>query len=64
MRTTINLDDEQLARAERFTGIHERSLLVREAFNALIEREASRRLALLGGTQPKLKLTPRRQPTE
>jgi Arc/MetJ family transcription regulator len=61
MRTTISLDDELVAKAQRYTGIRERSALVREAFKALIEREAARRLALLGGTEPELELTPRRQ---
>ncbi|MDP4026043.1 type II toxin-antitoxin system VapB family antitoxin [Methylobacterium sp. NEAU 140] len=52
MRTTINLDDELLAKAQRYTGITEKSELVREALRALVQREASRRMALLGGTYP------------
>ena len=43
------------------TGLNEKSALVREALKALIERESARRLALLGGTEPDLKLTPRRR---
>jgi Arc/MetJ family transcription regulator len=61
MRTTIVLDDELLARAEELTGITERTALVREALRALIEREAARRLARLGGSAPDLKLPPRRR---
>jgi Arc/MetJ family transcription regulator len=61
MRTTIALDDEQLARAREFTGLTENSALVREALRALIEREAARRLARLGGSQPRLKAPPRRR---
>jgi Arc/MetJ family transcription regulator len=61
MRTTLAIDDELLARAQFMTGIKEKSALVREALKALIERESARRLALLGGTEPDLKLTPRRQ---
>ena len=62
MRTTLAIDDELLARAQAMTGIKEKSALVREALKALIERESARRLALLGGTEPDLELTPRRRP--
>lgn len=61
MRTTITIDDEQLARAEAMTGMRERGQLVREAFKALIERESARRLARLGGTEPDIELAPRRR---
>jgi Arc/MetJ family transcription regulator len=62
MRTTIVLDDELLSRATELTGIKEKSSLVREALTALIQREAARRLARLGGSAPDLKLPPRRRP--
>ncbi len=61
MRTTIALDDDLVAEAQNFTGLMEKSSLVREALKALIEREAARRLARLGGSQPKLKAPPRRR---
>ncbi|WP_414476301.1 type II toxin-antitoxin system VapB family antitoxin [Microvirga sp. M2] len=61
MRTTIALDDELVAKARAFTGLQEKSALVREALKALIERESARRLARLGGTEPDLKPIPRRQ---
>lgn len=61
MRTTVNIDDELLATAEKFTGITERATLVREAFKALVEREAARRLAKLGGTMPDLEPVHRRR---
>jgi Arc/MetJ family transcription regulator len=60
MRTTLALDDELLAKAQAFTGVTEKSSLVREALKALIEREAARRLARLGGSQPRL-AAPRRR---
>jgi Arc/MetJ family transcription regulator len=44
VRTTINIDEELLAEAERLTGHRERSVLVREGLKALIEREGARRL--------------------
>lgn len=52
MRTTVALDDALLAEAEEYTGIRERSALLREALTALVQREAARRLALLGGSDP------------
>lgn len=61
MRTTIALDDDQLARAQALTGLTEKSALVREALQALIERESARRLARLGGTEPDLVAVPRRR---
>lgn len=63
MRTTIVLDDELLSRATELTGIREKTALVREALTALVQREAARRLARLGGSAPDLKLPPRRRPT-
>jgi Arc/MetJ family transcription regulator len=61
MRTTVSLDDELLATAAQLTNVHEKSALLREALKALIEREAARRLARLGGIAPRLKAPPRRR---
>jgi Arc/MetJ family transcription regulator len=61
MRTTIALDDELVAKAQAFTGLTEKSSLVREALKALIERESARRLALVGGSKPGLAAPPRRR---
>ena len=64
MRTTIALDDDLLAAAARYTGLKEKSALVREALRALIERESARRLAARGGPEPGLKpVTRRKTPT-
>jgi Arc/MetJ family transcription regulator len=62
MRTTVTLDDALLTKAEAYTGLTEKSALMREALKALIERESARRLARLGGTEPDLKPIPRRRP--
>jgi len=51
MRTTLALDDELVAKAQAFTGLKEKSALIREALKALIERESARRLARLGGSE-------------
>ena len=61
MRTTITLDDELLADAKFFTGITETAAVVRAALRALVQREAARRLARLGGTEPDLRPIPRRR---
>lgn len=61
MRTTISLDDELMAQAAEYTGIREKSALVRAALKALVEREAARRLARLGGSEPGLAPIPRRR---
>lgn len=61
MRTTLALDDELIAKAQAFTGLKEKSALVREALMALIERESARRLARLGGSEPDLMPVPRRR---
>jgi Arc/MetJ family transcription regulator len=61
MRTTIILDDDLIAKAEKLTGQSEKTALVREALKALIQRESARRLALLGGSDPEAQYVPRRQ---
>ncbi|HZE93007.1 MAG TPA: type II toxin-antitoxin system VapB family antitoxin [Rhizobacter sp.] len=61
MRTTINIDDELLAKVAKLTGPLDRSAMVREGLKALIERESAKRLARLGGSQPGLKAAPRRR---
>jgi Arc/MetJ family transcription regulator len=61
MRTTVTIDDELLAEAQRLSGIEERPMLLREALRALIERESARRLAALGGSEKRLKPVPRRR---
>jgi hypothetical protein len=55
------LDDERLAKARVPTDLKGTSAGVREAHEALIERESARQLALLSGTEPDLQLVPRRR---
>jgi Arc/MetJ family transcription regulator len=54
MRTTITIDDALLIRAQTLTGMQERNAVLREALEALIQRESARRLARLGGSEPQL----------
>ena len=62
MRTTLNLDDELVARARRLSGIEEKTALVHAGLKALIARESARRLAALGGSEPGLQAPPPRRP--
>jgi Arc/MetJ family transcription regulator len=64
MRTTLSLDDALMEEAASYTGLKEKSALLREALRALIERESARRLARLGGSEPQLTPIPRRRPAK
>jgi Arc/MetJ family transcription regulator len=61
MRTTVNIDDELLAKASKLAGPLDRTAILSEGLKALIERESAKRLARLGGTQPSIKAAPRRR---
>lgn len=61
MRTTINLDEELVERAQRVTGTQERTALIHEGLRALIARESAKRLARLGGTDRRAKAPSRRR---
>jgi len=54
--------DELVAQAQEYSGITDKSALIRTALERLVQREAGRRLAAMGGTQPDLKDIPRRRP--
>ncbi|QPN55786.1 type II toxin-antitoxin system VapB family antitoxin [Synechococcus sp. CBW1107] len=59
MRTTLTLDDDLLSEATGLSGIRERSQLIREALKALIERERSRRMVIMGGSETQIGPPPR-----
>lgn len=61
MRTTVTLDDDLILRARALTGVTETSALVREGLETLIRVESARRLAALGGSDPKASSAPRRR---
>jgi hypothetical protein len=61
MRTTLNIDNKLIEKAIALTKIKEKTALVRLGLEALIAFESSKRLALLGGTEKKLKFIPRRR---
>ncbi len=64
MRTTLNLDDALLAKARKLSGVEERTALIHEGLRALIARESARRLARLGGSDPKAAAGQRRRPAD
>lgn len=61
MKTTMNIDDDLLERARRLTDLREKTALVHAGLEALIARESARRLAELGGSEPRLKSVRRRR---
>lgn len=62
MRMTVTLEDTLIADLRETTGIQETGALIRQALLEMQQREASRRLAALGGTVPGLTAAPRRKP--
>ena len=62
MRTTLNIDDELLAKARDYTGEKEKTKLLHMGLQALIQEHVAKRLVALGGTDPKAKAAPRRNP--
>jgi Arc/MetJ family transcription regulator len=52
MRTTLNIDDTLLARAQELSGLREKTAVLHAGLQALIARENARRLAALGDLQP------------
>ena len=63
MRTTLNLDDELIARASELTGVEERTSLIRMGLEALIALKSGQRLARLGGSERQAR-RPRRRRTQ
>ena len=61
MRTTLNIEEELVEKAAKLTGVKKKTALVRLGLEALIALESSKRLAMLGGTETKLKSVPRRR---
>ncbi len=60
MRTTLVLPDTLVARARDLCGLERIDDLVKEGLEALIAREARKRLVAYGGTDPDATAAPRR----
>jgi Arc/MetJ family transcription regulator len=58
MRTTMNIDDELLAKAMEYTGVKERATVVRMALERLVAVEAEKRIARLKGSMPNFGTVP------
>ena len=63
MRTTLNVDDEHIAKASELTGVQERTSLVRMGLESLIALKSSQRLARLAGSEKQAR-RPRRRRTQ
>ena len=61
MSKTLNIEEKLIAKAYKLTGIKETTSLVRLGLKSLIARESSKRLAKLGGTEKKFKISKRRR---
>ena len=55
MRTTINIDDELLAKARDYTGEKEKTKLLHMGLQALIQEHAAKRLIALGRHDARLR---------
>ncbi len=62
MRTTLNLDEELLKKAQELTGLTVKTEVIHAGLRALVAKESARRLAVLGGSEEKLR-APRRRRT-
>jgi Arc/MetJ family transcription regulator len=61
MRTTLLLDDDLVKEARRVTGLQEKTAIVRAGLEALIALASAKRLAALGGTEPRVRPVRRRR---
>jgi Arc/MetJ family transcription regulator len=61
MRTTLNIDEDLLARATELSGLHEKTAVVRAGLEALVARESARRLAALGESDKTARAARRRR---
>jgi Arc/MetJ family transcription regulator len=62
MRTTVTIDDELYEKAlEVADPAMDKADLFREAIKTFVRVQAAKRLAALGGTQPKMKAIPRQR---
>ncbi len=59
MRTTINIDDDMLARAIAITGIEEKARLLNFVLENFVRAESAKRLRRLSGTMPGLQVPKR-----
>ena len=61
MRTTVVIDDELWAAAQRVTDAPTKRALIELGLQALVEQDARRRAIRLAGTMPDIEMPPRRK---
>lgn len=61
MRTTVTIDDDLIERAKKLTNVKETASVIRLAVEHMVAFESARGLVSLAGSEPNLKLTPRRR---
>ena len=61
MRTTVNVDERLMAAATEHSGLKSKSEVLNEALKWYVAREAGKRLAALGGSEPDFAAPPRRR---
>jgi hypothetical protein len=61
MRTTLNLKADLVKQAQEMTGIEEKTALIHQGLELLVQKEAAKRLAKLGGSDPAAKTSPRKR---
>ena len=62
MRTTLNINDDLLKQAARLSGITEKTAVVHAGLEVLVARESAKRLAAMGGSEPRVRKIRRRRP--
>jgi len=62
LRTTINIDDKLLAKAQRYTGEKEETKLVHVGLRSLMQDHVATHLITLGGSDPMLRQPASRYP--
>ena len=62
MRTMLNLGEELLRKAQRLSGLKQKTAVLHAGLEALIARQSAWRLADLGGSERKLRAIRRRRP--
>jgi HD superfamily phosphohydrolase YqeK len=55
MKTTLYIPDELMEQAREYSGIKEKTALLKESLHALIREKAAQRIIELGGSDKKAK---------
>lgn len=61
MRTTVNINDDILKKAQEISQISEKTKLINMALQSLVEKFAAEQLRKLEGSEKQLKTPPRRK---